>query len=363
MSSNIGRIGVAGLAVGAVLLGAAGSATAKVAPENRAAAAAPAPNSITGAMVKDGTLYAADINPAVVKWFTGTFDNTVTSASVKDGSLNLADFSAAAKAGLKGDKGDTGAQGSKGDPGDTGAQGLKGDQGDTGPQGLKGDQGGTGAQGLKGDQGVKGDPGAPATWAGKHWGTVLRNTLGSGSAELKATSTTAPVGDGALEINTASATDKASFGNEVDFQDNEVGAITKVGYSVYTTGENIARAATGNMPSITFEINPHLSTSASTYSSMVFAPGNTTANVWTTVDATDDSLGKVWGLTGAGMPCGINGARCTWSELQTALSDGGAPATVYTLAVGKGRDYEFHGAVDKLTYNSAVFDFEPTGVK
>jgi hypothetical protein len=329
MSSNIGRIGVAGLAVGAVLLGAAGSATAKVAPENRAAAAAPAPNSITGAMVKDGTLYAADINPAVVKWFTGTFDDTVTSASVKDGSLNLADFSAAAKAGLKGDKGD---------------------------------QGGTGAQGLKGDQGVKGDPGAPATWAGKHWGTVLRNTLGSGSAELKATSTTAPVGDGALEINTASATDKASFGNEVDFTDNLVSDISTLGYSVYTTGENNGRAA-GNMPSITFEINPHITGSTRVYSSMVFAPNNSTANQWTALDATSDSLGKVWGLTGADMPCNINGARCTWSELQTALNDGGDPATVLTLAVGKGRDYEFHGAVDKLIYNSAVFDFEPTGVK
>ena len=61
--------------------------------------------------------------------------------------------------GLKGDKGDTGAQGLKGDKGDTGAQGLKGDKGDTGAQGLKGDKGDTGAQGIKGDKGLKGDKG------------------------------------------------------------------------------------------------------------------------------------------------------------------------------------------------------------
>ena len=76
--------------------------------------------------------------------------------------------------GLKGDKGDIGAnglqgiQGLKGDKGDIGAtgpqglQGLKGDKGDigvTGPQGLKGDKGDIGATGPQGLQGLKGDKG------------------------------------------------------------------------------------------------------------------------------------------------------------------------------------------------------------
>jgi hypothetical protein len=326
MNHNLGRLGVAGLAVGAVLLGATGSATAKVAPENRTAAAAPAPNSITGAMVKDGTLYAADLAPAVVKWFTGTFDNTVTSGSVKDGSLNLNDFSASAKAGLKG------------------ATGAKGDAGPAGPGGGVGPQG------------------PPGTWSGAHWGSILRNTLGGGHAELKPTSTVAPLGVGALELNTGSPTDKAAFGNEVDFAGDEVSAISALGFSVYTTGENSGRA-TNNMPSISFEIDPNLASSTRDYSSMVFAPNNSPANAWTPIDATDDSLGKVWGLTGADMPCNINGSRCTWSELQTALDDGGAGATVLTLSITKGRDFEFHGAADKLIYNGDVFDFEPTGVK
>jgi hypothetical protein len=246
-------------------------------------------------------------------------------------------------------------------PGPEGQQGI---QGPSGADGANGTNGTNGTNGADGKDGAPGAPGKDFVWSGKHWGTVLRNTLGSGSADLKATSTTAPLGDGALEINTASATDKASFGNEVDFLGQDVSAIAKLGYSVYTTGENNARAA-GNMPSIAFEIDPNLAAlPTKNYASMVFAPNNSTANVWTAVDATDDALGKVWGLTGAGVPCSINGARCTWSELQAALDDGdSSPATVLTLAVGKGRDYEFHGAVDKLVYNNNVFDFEPTGVK
>lgn len=69
--------------------------------------------------------------------------------------------------GLKGAKGDTGAQGPKGEQGETGAQGPKGDQGDPGAKGEKGDQGPAGIQGEKGDtgetgpQGPKGDQGDP----------------------------------------------------------------------------------------------------------------------------------------------------------------------------------------------------------
>jgi hypothetical protein len=80
-------------------------------------------------MVKDGTLYAADLAPAVVDWFTGTFDNTVGSSTVKDGSLNLNDFSAAAKDGLKGAKGDQGPAGPAGPEGPAGPAGPGGADG------------------------------------------------------------------------------------------------------------------------------------------------------------------------------------------------------------------------------------------
>ena len=69
---------------------------------------------------------------------------------------------------LKGEKGDTGAQGPKGDTGDIGAQGPKGEKGDTGPRGPQGEQGpqgergpagADGATGLQGPIGPKGDTG------------------------------------------------------------------------------------------------------------------------------------------------------------------------------------------------------------
>ena len=69
---------------------------------------------------------------------------------------------------LKGEKGDTGAQGPKGDTGDIGPQGPKGEKGDTGPRGPQGEQGpqgergpagADGATGLQGPIGPKGDTG------------------------------------------------------------------------------------------------------------------------------------------------------------------------------------------------------------
>lgn len=57
---------------------------------------------------------------------------------------------------IKGEKGETGAQGPKGDQGEKGETGAQGPKGDKGDQGEKGE---TGAQGPKGDQGEKGETG------------------------------------------------------------------------------------------------------------------------------------------------------------------------------------------------------------
>ena len=54
---------------------------------------------------------------------------------------------------LKGEKGDTGAQGPQGEKGATGAQGPQGEKGATGAQGPKGDTGAQGPQGPKGEDG------------------------------------------------------------------------------------------------------------------------------------------------------------------------------------------------------------------
>lgn len=97
----------------------------------------------------------------------GTPDVTVTKHTTDD-ATNF-DF---AFTGIKGEKGEEGAQGPKGDPGPAGEQGPKGErgpQGPTGEQGPKGDPGPAGEQGPKGDTGAtgprgpKGEPGKDGT--------------------------------------------------------------------------------------------------------------------------------------------------------------------------------------------------------
>jgi hypothetical protein len=210
-------------------------------------------------------------------------------------------------------------------------------------------------------------------YVGGDWSIVDRNVIGDAEAYLRAgpssnTFDTGPIqpplGTGSLGIRTASPDDKAAFGNQVSFDGDLVSDLNTVGYSVFTTGENNNRG--NNMPSITFEIDPNLEGSTSNYSSMVYTPANGDPNTWTAFDATDDSQGPVWGLTGAAgqaSGCDMNTTRCTWTELQAALDDGGDPATIYTVQITKGRDYAFSGAVDALKINSAVYDFEPLGVQ
>lgn len=65
----------------------------------------------------------------------------------------------------------------------------------------------------------------------------------------------------------------------------------------------------------------------------------------------------------AATPCSINGARCTWEEVQSFLaSDGENDATLYSVQITKGRDFAFSGAVDALVINDTTYDFEPFGV-
>ena len=142
-------------------------------------------DSINQASVSGGYVHPTT-HPASMIIFTDgeTFQNKLDAGTLKgekgdtgaQGPQGLkgekGDTGAQGPQGLKGEKGDTGATGPKGDKGDTGAtgpKGPKGDKGDTGeqgPQGLKGDKGDTGATGPKGDtgaqgpQGLKGDKGS-----------------------------------------------------------------------------------------------------------------------------------------------------------------------------------------------------------
>ena len=229
--------------------------------------------------------------------------------------------------------------------------------------------GSTGAQGPTGATGVAGAPGKDATYSGAHWGVVHRNVIGNGDAELASSTVPPPLGVGALNLRTGAPGDKAAFGNETDFVGQKVSQLSAIGYSVFTTGENNALAA-NNMPSISFEIDPNVNGSGN-YASLVYAPDNSTANTWTTIDAKGDT-GKHWGLTGGffnAVPdstCGLNGSRCTFAEVLAYLAANNDPsqgaATLFTVQITKGRDFAFSGAVDALVINDTTYNFEPLGV-
>ncbi len=210
-------------------------------------------------------------------------------------------------------------------------------------------------------------PATTATYSNPQWGTILRNTTGSGNASLRGgpygVGIAPPLGQGSLQILVGDNASKVSFGNEVDFVGNAVADLTTVGFQVFTTGENSGRG-NPNMPSITFEIDPNVVGNPSNYSSLVWVPAaNSSANTWSGyIDATTTGL---WGLTGSAFNspatidnCGLNGPRCTFAQVKALLPD----AIIGTAAVAKGTDTAFQGAVDDLRINDKVYDFEPFGV-
>lgn len=186
------------------------------------------------------------------------------------------------------------------------------------------------------------------------WGEIFRNTIGNGRAQLGQSS----AGE-SLNLTTPTGADAVHFGNEADFAGKPV-VLTTVKYDVFTTGENAAKGP-NNMPSIKFEMNPDVG--GATYTTLVYAPGNSTPNAWTSLDAGTDT-GKHWGFTGTWFNadparCGLNGARCTLTEALAVLGSG---AKFISAGVGKGRDFEFHGAVRSLTINAATYKFAAGGV-
>jgi len=278
---------------------------------------------ITGKDIKDRTIEAQDLH-----------QGAVTTNKVKNKTLKLKDLSAevTTKLGTQGPKGDTGAQGPKGD---------------------------TGAQGPKGESGT-------ATYAGPNWSVIDRNVIGNGASYLRSGPTSnwsntmvkPPMGVGSLGVRTGSAADKVAFGNEVDFQGKALASISSVSYWEYTTGENRsiggANATPENLASVAFEINPN--NGAQTYSTLNYVATAIPANAWTKITADQER----WYLTGAaGTATGCNQTTyCTLAEVKAALPN----ATLFTVAITKGRDYAFTGAVDALQVGATTYDFEPFGV-
>ncbi len=229
-------------------------------------------------------------------------------------------------------------------------------------------------------EGSGGDNGGDHARGVDHWGVITRNTIGSPVADLRngpfgsygvtGPAARPPYGRGSLGIEVADnsttlspPSEKVDFGNEVDFYGDPVQGLRKVGFHVFQTGENVAYGGAENMPNIRFEIDPNLTALPSdNYSTLVWVPDAApVTNRWSGyIDATSTGY---WYLTGNEVPACNQAAECTLAEIKDALDDGGTGATIYSAAVGKGRDHMWIGAVDGLRINQNIYDFETSGVR
>ena len=193
-----------------------------------------------------------------------------------------------------------------------------------------------------------------------NWGVNNRNTQGSPVAELRSGPLHPPLGQGSLNL-TVGTGDKANYGNELDFA-NPPFDVTAVGFYVFNVTENI-NAAANNMPGIAFEMDPNLAAFPTVqFTTLVFLPPVSLPGWSNFIDGTTTGL---WGLSGTafnGVPCGLNNSLCSWADMQAFLNDGGDAPTLLSVAITKGVDNPWHGAVDGLRINDTVYDFEEYGV-
>jgi Collagen triple helix repeat (20 copies) len=249
-----------------------------------------------------------------------------------------------------------------------------------GPRGAAGTAGATGAAGAKGDSGAAGAAGATGAtgsvaYSGAHWGLIDRNVIGSpigalrsGPFEGTGPGSAPPLGDGSLGFAVKDSSEKVTFGNEADFSADKVTGVTAVGFQVFWTGEDKTINA-NNLPNITFEVDPTgpADTATPNYSSLVFVPNGASlpTNRFNAIDATDSAAGW-WYFTNAAtataVGCTQGAPLCSFDDLQTKVTAAYPNMSVLSLAVGKGRDNAWNGAIDALRYNGSVYDFEPFGV-
>lgn len=214
-----------------------------------------------------------------------------------------------------------------------------------------------------------------------HWGVITRNTIGSPVAELRngpivpfptpgvlGATARPPYGTGSLGIEVADSStsltpphEKVDFGNEVDFFGDPLLGLNKIGFHVFQTGENTIYGGSTNMPNIRIEIDPNR-TMGDNYSTLVWVPPGTLAlNSWSPfIDATTSGT---WYLTGGETSC-TSTTPCNFTNLKASFATGGVgQPTILSIAVGKGRDHLWIGAVDGLRINRYVYDFEADGVR
>lgn len=252
-----------------------------------------------------------------------------------------------------------------------------------------GQPGQPGQPGQDGTDGVDGTDGT-ATYAGPNWSIIDRNTEGSPSVALRAGPTFGtgagqkpPLGVGSLGIVTGSNTEKATFGNMVDFLGDPVSGLDQVEYSYFQTGEDWDRSA-ANVPNVSFEIDPGLTKADGpdldsdpdpvNYSSMVYvapAPATRQDQQWVNEDADANPGGSNgWyftnGTTATATGCDQT-PYCSLADAKAGLATAHAAtepaAAILSVAFGQGKGQQpYEGAADALQINNTIYDFEPFGV-
>ena len=310
------------------------------------------------------TIFATAAVAVIVGGGSATAARLITGKDIRDGSITARDIR---QAGISLNRLSKGTQRLLRT---TSANSFSGNSQSAGPKGDKGDTGPAGPQGPKGD---KGDPGASGDTASTgNWGIIDRNTIGSPDQELRSGPGAPPHGTGSLNLavqgnGNGSSSDpdftpqeKSSFGNETDFNGQALSSITQVGFWVFETGEDASRG-NPNMPNIAIEVFRQGGTSG--FSTLVFSPANSASNRWSDyIDGTTtapNNAGPIgWYYTGSGNTCNINNP-CNFADAKAEYPD----ATIISIAVTKGRDFSWQGAIDALRINSRLFDFEEKGVK
>ncbi len=217
--------------------------------------------------------------------------------------------------------------------------------------------------------------------AGQHWGVIARNTIGSGVAALRqgpygsygvtGAAAAPPGGIGSLGIQVSDnansgspASEKVAYGDEVDFYGNPVSGLSQAGFHVFQTVEN-ATIGSRNMPNISLEINPHVA--GVTYTGMLWVPDPAPVlNKWSPyIDATSTGDWYFTNNTVASATGCTQALTCSLAQAKSGLvsaNDASGAATIDSIAISKGRDDEWVGAVDGLRINTKDYNFEPYGV-
>jgi hypothetical protein len=212
-------------------------------------------------------------------------------------------------------------------------------------------------------------------FASSHWGIIYRNVTGGPNAVLRAgpysrntigsgpALVPPPYGVGSLGIIVGTGAEKVSFGNETDFFGLPLRDLNVMKYWVYAGADSLVGVS---LPLISIEVNPHLGTS--TFTSLNYVPESSVPpsapparvpNTWQQYAAT--AAGSSWyatGSVGTAIGCTIV-TTCSYDVLRSRLPNA---AVSFSLAITKGHDNPFAGAVDGLQINHTVFDFERTGV-